>query len=155
MDQYIRASIDSRRKVIDDYYTIPDVMKDETEGLFHEMEELGENAADVSDFETRFAESTMNQRYLDLFTQLKIKGSVVAGAVKDGVLGRMKDKDSLKDDAETAMGRAVDDLTLEQRAEMRQDLDEKIYDTPVLGDIVTASRVVDSGLRLFKKKKKN
>lgn len=42
--------------------------------LFAEIERLGAKCEDVGEFETEFAKSPLNQRYLDLFTEIATKG---------------------------------------------------------------------------------
>ena len=93
MDQYIKQSIQSRKEAIFNAYEVGADGKKKIEALFTEIEKLGEKCKDVGEFESEFASSPLNQKYLDLFTEIATstpaKGS--AGA-KAGVDGESKGK---------------------------------------------------------------
>ena len=67
------------------------------DALFAEIEKLGANCKDVGEFETEFAKSPLNQRYLDLFTEIATKGvakNTVKGAESKNDLAADAKKDA-------------------------------------------------------------
>ena len=101
MDAQIRNSIELRRNTITDYYTIPKEMEQEVAAVFAQMEALGESCQDVAEFEMRFLDHPVNQRYMALFASLKPSAGAVADAMKASL--KMKGKKGIaKEVAETA-----------------------------------------------------
>ncbi len=100
MNQYVKNSIDARRKVIDDYYSIPPGKEELVSSLFDEMSAMGETCRDAAEFEARFQDE-FSERYNGLFTQLKIKASVTANAMKESFKQKGA-KEIAKDAADTA-----------------------------------------------------
>ena len=125
MDQYVKNSIDARRKVIDDYYTIPADKEELVSSLFAEIDAMGESCKDVAEFETRF-QSEFTERYNALFTQLKIKASVTANAMKES----LKQKGS-KEIAKDAAGMAAMELKSAARSAARRAVWQSDPDSPV------------------------
>lgn len=71
MDKYIESSIKARKDAIFNTYNVTDkgILK-KIDGVFGEIEKLGASCKDVSEFETKFAASPLNQKYMDIFTEL-------------------------------------------------------------------------------------
>ena len=111
MDEYIRNSINARKASITDYYTIPDDVKGEVDGVFARMEELGEEASDVAEFEQKLAASPVNEEYMGLFAKLTVKKEVVAGAMKESLKLRAEDKDLVKEDIESDLKYAAERMS--------------------------------------------
>ena len=71
MDKNIEQSIKARRDVVFTTYDIKDekILK-KIDELFGKINDLGKKCKDVSEFETKFAASPLNQEYMDLFTEI-------------------------------------------------------------------------------------
>lgn len=99
MDEYVKQSIDARKNAIFAAYKVDDAMNKKIESLFAEIEKLGKEAKNSADFEAKFAASPLNQKYLDLFTEVATNsqpatapnvekpkiGKTIAGGVAAGV----------------------------------------------------------------------
>lgn len=158
MDQYIKNSIDNRKKVIDEHYKIPEKVQIIYDELFRDMEELGNSCTDVSEFESKFTAGPLNQRYMDLFTQLKPKLSKVKDAYKEYLAtdeGQDALLDTVQDSAETSLRIAANDLVKDaldevapnRHMEWRNSIFGKVEDT------VEGVRVVKNLGGLFKSRK--
>lgn len=157
MDKYVKQSIDARRDAIFAAYQLGDEEKKKVNKLFAEIEKLGETAKDAGDFEAKFAASPLNQKYLDLFTEIATNsqpanmpnvekpkiGKTIAGGVAAGV-------------AESAL----DDVTrhvVPTRAAVNQKATDALRDVPVVGDAMDISQKAGYAMhlgKLFRKKDK-
>ena len=54
--------------------------------IFSEIEKLGEKCKDAGEFEAEFSKSPLNQKYMDLFTEIATK-SATKNVVKGAVVG--------------------------------------------------------------------
>ena len=156
MDEYIKQSISTRRGAIETFCGAGTEGKKKIADLFDEIEKLGDKCKDVGEFETEFAKSPLNQKYLDLFTELSIAGAGASGggmagncasAVVDGVMEGVADK------ALDEVKRAV----LPTRAAVHQKVYDEVRKVPGLGDAIDigekASYAMHLG-KLFKPRKK-
>ena len=157
MDKYVKQSIDARRDAIFAAYQVGDEGKKKIDKLFAEIEKLGETAKDAGDFEAKFAASPLNQKYLDLFTEVATNsqpanapevakpriGKTIAGGVAAGV-------------AESAL----DDVArrvVPTRAAVHQKATDALRDVPVVGDVMDISQKAGYAMhlgKLFRKKDK-
>ncbi|MBR2658393.1 hypothetical protein IKD57_00655 [Candidatus Saccharibacteria bacterium] len=157
MDKYVKQSIDARKNAIFAAYNVDDAMNKKIEALFSEIEKLGKEAKDAGDFEAKFAASPLNQKYLDLFTEVATNsqpanapevakpkiGKTIAGGVAAGV-------------AESAL----DDATcrvVPTRAAVHQKATDALRDVPVVGDAMDISQKAGYAMhlgKLFRKKDK-
>ena len=153
MDQAIEATITARKKAIDDYYSIPASEESEVAGVFSEMETLGTRCAALGKFEKEFAASGLNDRYLALFTKLKVKKSVCANAVAQSFTQHLTNKDQLVQDVKDEAAYAVDTMTQPARHETYVEAYDELRDVPVVGDIVSEKGLIGQVAHLFKKKK--
>ena len=124
MDQYIKNAIDTRKQVIDDYYSIPKDKEELVSSLFDEINAMGEQCADVMEFETRF-QAEYSERYNGLFTQLKVKPSVTATAMKNSI----QDK-GIKGIAADLADMAATELKYDAMAKRRERLSHADPDSP-------------------------
>ena len=157
MDKMIKQSIVARREAIGASYEIDAGAQKKIDALFGEIEKLGEKCGDVGEFEAEFSKSPLNQKYLDLFTEIATKcqakvvapkasmsgvGKMVAGGVAVGVA------ESVADDALRKV--------VPTRAAVHQKVHDGVQNIPVIGDMVDAaekaSHLGHLG-KLFKKKK--
>ncbi|MBQ1298836.1 hypothetical protein IIY24_03335, partial [Candidatus Saccharibacteria bacterium] len=115
------------------------------DALFVEIEKLGEKCKNAGEFETEFQKSPLNQKYMDLFTEIATKGATKT-VVKGTVAGAVE---------------SVAEQTLRNLAPTRASIHQKAYDEarkiPGIGDAIDvtekAGYVAHLG-KLFKKKKK-
>lgn len=82
MDEYIKQSIEGRKNAIGATYEVSAEMRKKNDALFGEIEELGAECKDVGDFEAQFAVSPLNQKYLDLFTEVATNSQAKIAAPK-------------------------------------------------------------------------
>ena len=129
MDKNIEQSIKARRDVVFTTYDVKDEkMLKKIDELFKKINDLGKKCKDVSEFEAKFAESPLNQEYVDLFTEIAT-GSVskqAAGQVAASMAGG-----AIEGMARNALGNVVP-----TRASVRQAADDTLKKTPVVGDVL-------------------
>ena len=149
MDEYIKQSIDARKKAIETNLKLDAEGKKKVAELFDEIKKLGEKCKDVGEFEAEFSKSPLNQKYTELFTELATKvagvGATVAKSVAGGIVGGVADR---------ALNEAKN-AVLPTRAAVHQKVSDEVRSVPVVGDLVDAGQKA-SYLghlgKLFKKK---
>ncbi len=82
MDKLIKQSIDARKNAFSASYKVDADMQKKIDALFAEIDKLGEKSKDVGEFETEFQKSPLNQKYLDLFTEIATKCAPKTAAPK-------------------------------------------------------------------------
>ena len=89
MDKIIKQSIDARKVAYANSFEIDAGTQKKIDALFVEIEKLGEKCKNAGEFEAEFQKSPLNQKYMDLFTEIATKGAtknamkgVTAGAVQ-------------------------------------------------------------------------
>ena len=167
MDKYINQSINARKGAFAASFEIDAEAQGKIDALFAEIEKLGANCKDVGEFETEFAESPLNQQYLDLFTEIAKKGvakGIVKGAESAGDLVADETKDATENMikgaavgvAQSVAEQAFQNVVPTTRAAAHQKAYDAVRDVPVLDDVIDvaekASYVAHLG-KLFKKKK--
>ena len=144
MDKLIKQSIDSRRDAIRNSFEIDAGAQKKIDALFVEIDKLGEKCKDVGEFEAEFSKSPLNQKYMDLFTEIATK-SATKNAVKGAAVGAVQSA------AEQALRNVVP-----TRAAIHQKAYDAARDVPVLGDaidIAEKTSYLGHFGKLFKKKK--
>lgn len=157
MDKLIKQSIDARKNAFSASYKIDTEMQKKIDVLFTEINKLGEKCKDAGEFETEFQRSPLNQKYLDLFTEIATKcipnmaapkvdtsgiGKTIAGGVAGGAL------ESVADDALRKV--------VPTRAAVHQKAYDEVRKIPGVGDAIDAADKVSYGAHLakmFRKKK--
>ena len=143
MDKLIKQSIDSRRGAIKNSFEVDAGAQKKIDALFNEIEKLGEKCKDAGEFETEFLKSPLNQKYLDLFTEIATSSATKA-AVKGAAVG------ALESAAENAIRKVVP-----TRAAVNQKATDALRSVPGVGDAIDigqkASYLGHLG-KLFKKK---
>lgn len=158
MDEYTKQSIDARKQAIFAAYDVDAAGKKKVESLFKEIEALGKASKDVGDFEAKFAASDLNQKYLDLFTELATTSQPKVSAPKASKkeVVKMVAGGAAAGIAESAVDQAIDNV-VPTRAAVHQAASDAVRGVPVVGDIVDlgqkASYAAHLG-KLFKKRKK-
>lgn len=158
MDEYIKQSIEGRKNAIGATYEVSAEMQKKIDALFSEIEKLGAKCKDVGDFETKFAASSLNQKYLDLFTEVatnsQAKATVRKASKKE--VGKMVAGGTAVGAIESALDQVIDNVA-PTRAAVNQEVTDVVRKTPVLGDAMDiaqkAGYMAHLG-KLFDKKKK-
>lgn len=158
MDKYIKQSIDSRKNAFSASYEIDAATQKKIDALFGEIEKLGSKCKDVGEFEAEFAKSPLNQKYLDLFTEIATTSTAKTTAPKTSKaeIGKMVAGGTAAGIAESAMDQAINEV-VPTRAAVHQKVSDEVRGIPVVGDAIDigqkASYAAHLG-KLFKKKKK-
>ncbi len=157
MDKLIKQSIDARKNAFSASYKTDAEMQKKINVLFAEIDKLGEKCKDVGEFETEFQKSPLNQKYLDLFTEIATKctpnmaapkvdtsgiGKAIAGGVAAGAL------ESAADDAIRKV--------VPTRAAVHQKAYDEVRKIPGVGDVIDVAEKASYGVhvaKLFGKKK--
>lgn len=158
MDEYIKQSIEGRKNAIGATYEVSTEMQKKIDALFGEIEEFGAECKDVGDFEAQFAASSLNQKYLDLFTEVATssQAKVAAPKVDKSGIAEMVATGTAVGVVESALDQAIDNV-VPTRAAVNQEVTDVVRKTPVLGDamdIVEKAGYAAHLGKLFGKKKK-
>lgn len=158
MDEYIKQSIEGRKNAIGATYEVSTEMQKKIDALFGEIEEFGAECKDVGDFEAQFAASSLNQKYLDLFTEVAVnsQAKVAAPKVSKNEIGKMMTGGAVFGVAESALDQAVNNV-VPTRAAVNQELTDVVRKTPVLGDAMDIAEKAGYAAhlgKLFGKKRK-
>ena len=158
MDEYVKQTIEARKNAFSASYNISAEMQKKIDVLFGEIEKLGAKCKDVSEFEAEFAKSPLNQKYLDLFTEIATNSTAKAAAPKSSGagVGKMVAGGVVAGVAESAAEQALRNV-VPTRAAVNQKATDAARSVPVIGDAIDlgqkASYAAHLG-KLFKKKKK-
>ena len=144
MDKLIKQSIDARKNAFSASYKIDAEMQKKIDALFVEIDKLGEKCKDAGEFEAEFSKSPLNQKYMDLFTEIAMKC-----ATKNAVKG-----------AAASVAQSAAEQALRNIVPTRAAVHQKVYDEarsiPGVGDAIdVAEKASYAGhlAKLFKKKK--
>ena len=149
MNEYVKQSIDSRKLAFSNAYKLTDKYQKKVDELFNKIEGLGKECNDAMDFETRFSTSPLNQEYIDLFSEIATKcEAITRETVIDPTV--KSDKEYLMDEVASDAKYIIDDITMPARRKAREELDNKLRDTP-LGKLEQASNTLSVFKRIFKK----
>ena len=150
MNKNIEQSIKARKSAIEANLKLDAEGKKKVAELFAEIEKLGAKCKDVMEFETEFQKSPLNQKYLDLFTELATKAAGAATMVAKSVAGGIA-----SGVADRAMS-GVKNSVLPTRAAVHQKVSDAARSVPVLGDAIDAGQkasYLGHLAKVFKKKK--
>ena len=140
MDNIIKQSIEGRKNAIFNSYEVSDqVMIDKIDDLFNRINDFGEKYNDVGTFESEFANSPLNNEYINIFTELAMKGvSNSMPSVGEMVADRV--------------GTEIKNSVLPSRAVRVERRNQAIRNIPIVGDIVDVGQKIDL-LNKFRKDK--
>ena len=176
MDKYINQSITVRREAFGANFEIDAEAQGKIDALFADIEKLGAKCKDAGEFEAEFAKSPLNQRYLDLFTEIATKGvakntakgaesadDLVAdvGCVNDLAADAKKDATAsvVKGVAVGAMQSAAEQVLQNAVPTTRAAVHQKAYDAarsvPGLGDAIDIAEKASYAAHLGKLFRKN
>lgn len=164
MNEYIINAIDIRKKSFFDYYEIKDKkLLIEIDELFNNINILGQSSKDVSEFETKFANSSLNTQYLDLLT--KTATSCKLKEIHVETVFTEKDvKEKIKEDVKDELKYLSREVYIDACSvtDKTFGITDKIRDTPVLGELWEIenqtyffSDMKDKIIDKFKKNKKD
>ena len=158
MDKYIKQSIEGRKNAIGATYEVSTEMQKKIDALFGEIEKLGGKCKDVGDFEAKFAASPLNQKYLDLFTEVATNSQAKATAPKVDKSGiaKMVAGGTALGVAESALDQVVNNV-VPTRAAVNQEVTDAVRKTPVIGDAMDIAEKAGYAAhlgKLFGKKRK-
>lgn len=132
MDEYIKQSIEGRKNAIGATYEVSTEMQKKIDALFEKIEKFGAKCKDVSDFESKFATDSLNQEYMNLFTE------IATGAVNKRAAGQVAE--SMTGGVVEGMARNALGNVVPTRASARQAVDDTLRKTPVVGDVIDISQ---------------
>ena len=154
MTDEIRAYIDTKFKVFDDYFHVPEHVESELNEVRARAYAIGENCADEMEFETRFA-SQLADDYNSLFARCtprsvpmtkaqkkesaKLAGELAYGTKSKGKMAIRAAADIVKEAADTARVEAEGELIARRREEM---IERGIFD-----DYTRAHNAADDAVR--------
>ena len=158
MDEYIKQSIEGRKNAIGATYEVSAEMQKKIDALFGEIEKLGAKCKDVGDFEAQFAASPLNQKYLDLFTEVATnsQAKAIAPKVDKSGIAKMVAGGTALGLAESALDQAVNNV-VPTRAAVNQEVTDVVRKTPVIGDAMDIAEKAGYAAhlgKLFGKKRK-
>ena len=152
MDDQIKLSIDGRKAAFESTYELTPDAKKKIDSLFKEIEALGKECKDSPDFEAKLAASPLNQKYINLFTELaqtcKSKLAPTPESVDTGPTAGDVAKDLIKTQADLSVDGAIQHV----RGRAYRTAYDKARDIPVVGDTIDAKNKIDFFSR-FKKNK--
>ena len=154
MNEYVKTSIDGRRMAFSSAYELTDVYKKKVDDLFKRIEDFGKDCSDAMDFETKFASSTLNKEYTDLFTEVSQNCKYILPPPVEGDTAGRSNKEAIMDEVMSDVKYAVKDATMPARRAAREAFDSKMRDTP-LGKIEQAKNTAWVFKRMFGKKNKS
>ena len=160
MDKYVKQSIDSRKNAFKASFEIDAATQKKIDALFSEIEKLGTKCKDVGEFEAEFAKSPLNQKYLDLFTEIATTSTAKTAApenLKAGI-GKMVAGGTAAGVAENIAEQAINEV-VPTRAAVHQKVSDEVRGIPVVGDAIDigqkASYAAHLGKLFGKKKRKD
>lgn len=159
MDKYIKQTIDARKNAFAASYEFGADEQKKIDALFVEIDKLGEKCKDVGEFEAEFAKSPLNQKYLDLFTEIATHGQAKVQAPKasKAAIGKMVAEGTAIGIAESAADQAINTV-VPTRAAVHQEAYDAARKVPILGDAIDIGQKAGYASHLaglFRKKKKD
>jgi len=151
MDKLIKQSIDARKNAFSASYKIDAEMQKKIDTLFVEIDKLGEKCKDVGEFETEFQKSPLNQKYLDLFTEIATKCTPNTSAPK--VDTSSIDKTIAGGVVTGALESAADDAirkVVPTRAAVHQKAYDEVRKVPGVGNAIDVAEKSSYGAHLAK-----
>ena len=149
MNDQIKLSIDGRKAAFANAYELTPDAEKKVDALFKEFEALGKECKDSPDFEAKLAASPLNQKYIDLFTELsqtcksKLKPTPDAEIEPQPTKGEII-ADLAKNDTEMA----VDGTVQHFRGRAYRAARDKARDIPVVGDAIDVKNKIGFFSRL-------
>lgn len=150
MNEFVQGAIDARRRMLLDAYIINDAaFIRQLEEVFAEITQLGMTCPDVACFESAFTDAPVYARYYDLCSQAASRFPARQGdtAIPDSGPTAGDIADSAARHGEALLDSATQPMRRAAYEERRQVLE----DTPVIGELLQASRTASLFKKWFKK----
>lgn len=147
MDEYVKMSIDGRKSAITGSFKLDEKAQKKVDELFSEIEKLGKECKDASEFETKFQASPLNQKYMDLFTEIATSSASKQAAA--GVAASMA-TGAIEGAARNALRNVIP-----TRAAVHQKAYDAARDIPGVGEALDISQKAGYAMhlgKLFRKK---
>lgn len=154
MNDLVKNSIESRKQAVLNRYKIEDKeLLNKIDELFSKISQFGENCIDSMDFETKFASSTLNKEYIELFTQIATSCTPIIHEVeeRDDI---KSDKEYILEDVKGEVKYQIESATQPLRREAYQETYDKVRDIPIVGDVLNVKQHIDFFSKFKKKKDK-
>ena len=155
MNDLVKTSIEGRKNAIFNSYNITDQsIIEKIENLFRRISEFGESCKDNLDFENKFASSSLNQEYIQLFTEI---ATTCTQTVKQPTENRhvKSDKEYAVEEVKSEIRYQTRNVTEPIRREIRQETYNVTRNMPIIGDILTAKQHIDLFNKFKRRKEKN
>jgi hypothetical protein len=151
MNDQIKLSIDGRKAAFANSYELNADAQKKIDALFKDIEALGKSCTDSADFEAKLAASPLNQRYIDLFTELSQTCKSELTPASDSDIDNSPSADDVAADlAKTEAELAIDGAVQHVRGRAYRAAYDKALKTPVVGDAIGVKNKIDL-LDRFKK----
>ncbi len=151
MNADIKLSIDGRKAAFSNTYELTPEAKEKIDALFKDIEALGESCKDSPDFEAKLAASPLNQRYIDLFTELSQTCKSKLTQPSDPAIDNGPSAGDIAADLLTTQAEMeVDGAVQHVRGRIYRDAYGKALNTPIVGDAIDVKNKIDL-LKRFKK----
>ena len=145
MNEMVKSSVDARKQAIYNSYNIDNKdIENKVNDFFKELESFASKYNGIMDFENAFQSSELNNKYINLFTEIGSKCKPKTIETNDTVDGTEYRETS---DAEYM----IDELSRPMRRQARQQMDDTLRSTPIIGDVMEVKQHID----LFNKFKGN
>ena len=146
MNDLVKNSVEARKQAIYNSYNIEGTdIESKIKDLFNEIEKFASNYNDVMDFENAFMASELNQKYTNIFSEIATKCTPKAietnNAYEDTTYNETSDAEYV-----------LDELSRPVRRQARQQVDDTLRSTPIIGDVMEVKQHIDFFGR-FKKSK--
>ena len=138
MEDIIKNCVESRKNAIMAAYKGDNQeLLDEINSYFERLEEYAKGFESITDFESKFAISSLASEYTNLFTKVMTQG----------------EEPEKEESLASEVGKEVaDDVYRYGRRKARQEAYDKVRDIPVVGEALTAKQHFDFFSRFRKKK---
>lgn len=155
MNELVRNSIDARKTALFNGYEINNqAILDKIDDLFNRIYEFGENCADSMDFETKFASNSLNQEYIQLFTEVATNCKSLIGANSNQDTNVENTEGSVANEVADELLYEAESMVQPVKRQVRQEVYDQVRDIPVVGDVLEIKQHVDFFSRFKKKKDK-
>ena len=145
MNEMVKNSVEARKQAIYNAYNIDDNnIKKTLDDFFNELEKFASKYNDIMDFENAFQSSELNQKYINLFTE-------VGSKCKPKVMESQEYEDTTEYNDRSDAEYILDEMGRPIRRQARQQIDDTLRSTPIIGDVMEVKQHID----LFNKFKGN
>lgn len=162
MDFGVKNAINIRKESIFEYYNIKDnAILEEIEEFFKKLSDLGESVEGVMDFESKFANSDLNEKYLDLLKKISLKCTIKEEHKQIDDLDTKEDlKEDIKEEAKSKLEYLGEKAFINTGSAIDKEfgITEKIRKDPIVGNAIGIKNNVEKIIsikNIFKKRREN